>query len=221
MGQKRQQQQKDSKRKKEERQPQPPQQKDQGSPLLLAAAAVAIGLVACGLGSQALWGPAVGDNAGWLECGPQGTEHLSDVPAQGLHVLTLLGDEPPCAAGAGGASLRLSVDIDGFASHRPEGAPVLELRCGSEVGASAEEWLLEPVRQIVERDRPALMQRLVADGTLTRVAVDELQAYADVEDVEGWALFTPYGSAVRSTPAAIAAASQVEPTVVRPPPLKL
>lgn len=184
----------------------PPPPRQQGWALVAAAAAataVAAGLAAWVLGTQTLWGAEPG--AG-LECGPQGTEHLSDVPAQGLHVLTLLGGDdaagPPCAAG-GSASLRVSVDIDGFRSLRPEGAPALELRCDA---ASAEEWLLEPVRQIVERDRPALMRHLAADGTLTRVAVEELEEYADVEDVEGWALFTPYGSAVRPTPAAIASA---------------
>eukprot|EP01043_Picozoa_sp_COSAG02_P058979 COSAG02_NODE_7433_length_3015_cov_4.222565_2_plen_576_part_00 len=209
MGQKKKQQTAGGSSRKAQKAAEPPaQQKEQAWALLLAAAA--IGLVACVLGSQALWAAAAGGGGVVeYECGPQGTEHLSDVPAQGLHVLTLLGDgddgHPPCAGdGAGSASLRVSVDIDGFPSHQPEGAPVLQLRCGSE--AEAEQWLLEPVRQIVERDRPALMRRLEADGTLTGVAAGQLQEYADVEDVEGWALFTPYGSAVRPTPAAIAAA---------------
>lgn len=78
---------------------------------------------------------------GGPECGPPGTEHLSDVPAQGLHVLTAV-DGPLCAVGE--ASFRASVSVDGFAIDGD--APMVAVSCSADDGASLDHWLLEGVR---------------------------------------------------------------------------
>ena len=125
-----------------------------------------------------------------FECGPPGMEHLSDAPAQGLHVLTAV-DVNKCDEGA--VTFRVTVAIDGFAPLAA--APMVQVSCAAAQDShAAEEWLFEAVRQLVEVGRPRLHQRLAAVGQLTALAVDELGEFADVEDTVGWGFFTPYGT---------------------------
>lgn len=87
---------------------------DSSAPRLpLVAAAVSVAAVA----AAAVWlggaapSATVGSAAGHqLECGPITTEHLSELPAHGLHVLRAV-DGSPCSGGA--SSFRAYVYVDG------------------------------------------------------------------------------------------------------------
>eukprot|EP01044_Picomonas_judraskeda_P030436 COSAG03_NODE_10948_length_619_cov_31.817308_1_plen_139_part_10 len=82
-----------------------------------------------------------------LDCGPAGMEHLSDLPALGLHVLTAEGDSF-CAEGA--ASSSLTVHIDG--SPADGKAPTLDVAC--DFSGAVDSWLLTALKRLVATQVP-------------------------------------------------------------------
>jgi len=117
-----------------------------------------------------------------FECGPEGTEHLSDQPAHGLHVLSGSGCGEP-----GAASFLASVYVDGSAAEGD--APTVEVACSPP--ASIDDWLLTAVRREVAVGRPALHNRLQDSGVLTQYALHELSARSGLSH---WKFYTPYGT---------------------------
>lgn len=129
-----------------------------------------------------------------LECGPADMEHLSDLPAQGLHVLTAADAAASCAAGGAG-SFKVRVHTDGSAT--PGDAPPLELAC---TGANVNDWLVAALKALVSTERPALHNRLQAANSITSNAMMELSSRSGLDR---WNFFTPYGTPVAKNPAAI------------------
>ena len=82
-----------------------------------------------------------------LDCGPAGMEHLSDLPALGLHVLTAEGGSF-CAEGA--ASSSLTVHVDG--SPADGEAPTLDVAC--EFPGAVDSWLLTALKRLVATQVP-------------------------------------------------------------------
>ena len=142
--------------------------------------------------------------AGALECGPRDTVHLSDVPAQGMHVLSAAAGPASLCETGGTGSFSLSVWTDGYPS---AGAPpTLEMPC-PDAAASAEAWLLPRVRKLVQEERPRLHRRLRAElpEGVTSHVLDWLSTTAGPEpELAGrHGFFTPHGTAVEGTPAAL------------------
>jgi hypothetical protein len=116
-------------------------------------------------------------------------EHLSDVPAHGLHVLRLQTD---LACENGASVLQLIVYVDGSAS---TGA-VVDIPC-EQLSRRADHWKLR-IQALVKQQRPELHRRLHDSGVLTStVAAEFARPYADRDQGVGrWALFTPDGAPV-------------------------
>ena len=108
---------------------------------------------------------AVSEQQRWRRaCGAREMQHLSELPVQGMHVLSSAIDA--CEDGADSFAVKLWVD--GFS----DSAKLLELSCRP--GSSAEE-LLEPVRRAVKVQRPQLHRRLVSSGAMSKAVVSELR----------------------------------------------
>ena len=116
-------------------------------------------------------------------CGAREMQHLSELPVQGMHVLSSAIDA--CEDRADSFAVKLWVD--GF-SDSPK---LLELSCRSS-GSSAEE-LLEPVRRAVKAERPRLHRRLVSSGAMSKAVVSELRR---PPPRRSWKLFTALGAEV-------------------------
>ena len=114
-----------------------------------------------------------------LECGPEGMEHLSELPSQGMHVL-LLDSEPTACEAAGGTALRLKVYADGVASGEPS---ALELPC--DLDDAAMEPLLSELREKVEAARPLVHARLLRERKLSRDSAKHSRQSADAR-LEDW-----------------------------------
>ena len=108
-----------------------------------------------------------------LECGPEGMEHLSELPSQGMHVL-LLDSEPTACEAAGGTALRLKVYADGVASGEPS---ALELPC--DLADAALQPLLSELRGKVEAARPLVHARLLRERKLSRDSAKHSRQSAD------------------------------------------
>ncbi len=136
------------------------------------------------------------DDGPELDCGPEGMEHFSDLPALGLHVLTVEGSEF-CAEGASSSSLTVHVDGSPVAGD----PPTLEVACDGQ--GAIDSWLLTALKGLVATERPALLNRMQDSGELTPYALQELSSRPGLDR---WKFFTPYGTAIASQPAAIARA---------------
>jgi hypothetical protein len=176
------------------------------SPLLLAPLVLVAGVAAWYLGSadtdeapghRSLADDTASHGGPELECGPAGMEHLSDLPAFGLHVLSATGDGAFCADGASSASV--SVHIDGSATDGEP--PTLEVACKHHDAIGG--WLLTALKGLVTAQRPALLNRLQDSGALTSHAMHELSGRPGLNR---WNFFTPYGTPVAQQPAAVARA---------------
>ena len=136
-----------------------------------------------------------------LECGPEGMEHLSELPSQGMHVL-LLASEPTACEAAGGTALRLKVYADGVASDEPS---ALELPC--DLDDAALEPLLSELRGKVEAARPLVHARLLRERKLSRDSAKHSRQSADAR-LEDWRFYSPFGSELRSPASLLSALLQ-------------
>ena len=140
------------------------------------------------------------------ECGPQHTQHFSEFPAQGLHVLQLAEPDSACSqrvvsSGATeAATATLLVHVDDLESESP--VTTIEAAC-SPADATMEDWLFGAVREIVAQNRPQQWAKLRSKGTLSKDTV-QFELAADYRvGLDRWAAFTPYGSPAGGTPAEV------------------
>ncbi len=172
--------------------------------LNLATAPPIIAVVAL---TVALWLGPTGWNAvppppptpDWMagyECGPPHTQHFSEFPAQGLHVLQLAEPESACIQ-HGAATATLLVHVDDLELESPV---IIEAACSPADGVTMEEWLFGAIREIVARNRPQQWVKLQSKGVLSKDTV-QFELAADYRiGLDRWAAFTPYGSPAGGTP---------------------
>ena len=172
-----------------------PKGKERSGPLggVLLGAAV-VGAVGVGLWYARLLGPASSeggaDAGGGGEfsqgrCGPADREHFSEMPARGLHILTLPsgGEGGTCASGD---SLQTSLHVDGWKAEGPAG---LEVPCS---GAG----IVDTVRNAVAGRRMPQLESIKRNGFISQSAYQEL---AHRDGVNRWAFYTPGGSPITAT----------------------
>lgn len=120
-------------------------------------------------------------------CGPSGSEHLSEEPLQGLHVLKLPHASSGCAS-AGSGELEVEVYVDGVSSSAPPRVKV-PVTCNVSL-----QQILPDLREIVDVERPVLHQRLGREKRLTSLAAKELREGAATRPpTDQWRGFSPTG----------------------------
>lgn len=138
------------------------------------------------------YGEPVYNTSGPLECGPAELEHLSELPARGLHVLTLSDPHAGICEDGPGSSFEVRAYVDGYSG---VSAVPLTLSCDSALSARA--WLLRSLRRAVREHRPKvhadLRKRGVLQGTLA-----ESERERSPPPGLSWRLFTPFGTGLSS-----------------------
>lgn len=141
------------------------------------------------------WSPAcpVVQQERQLDCGPDTATHLSDLPAQGLHVFRAVDGGRRC--GEGNGALIAKVYVDGAAvADEGDSTPQIEVPCHDSRWQSEDSRLawVRSVQDLVARKRPALHETLRQSGAITDVALQEMTAKRPESSVARWAFFTPY-----------------------------
>ena len=135
-----------------------------------------------------LWGTAARSQQ-QLDCGPPDMEHFSEVPARGMHVLTLISGS--CDGAETTKALSFELHVDGIANtgHTP-GYSFLSVECLAGVGGG---HLSSRIREVVEQRRPAQFEWL--KRRLSRSAYGELtqRPGATRESADWVSFFTPVG----------------------------
>ena len=133
-----------------------------------------------------------------LQCGPEGLRHLSDVPFQGMHVLTADSDGI-CSSGE--SEFDVHVHVDGAETAHGQLPPVVRMPCDSATRSNAD-ILRHSVRTLVPAARAALHKQLRSSANITGETLDWLGASTPAKDTDdAWKLsqfFTPYGTPVSS-----------------------
>ena len=139
-------------------------------------------------------GEEVFEASGPLECGPRELEHLSDLPARGLHVLSLAPNVTTVGSGdeASSSGLSLAAHVDGYIATAP-----VPLTVSCQRSLSTDAWLLRALRDVVRQQRPRVHSHLRKHGllqsTLGRMERERLPPPG-----LSWRIFTPFGTALSS-----------------------
>jgi hypothetical protein len=132
-----------------------------------------------------------------LQCGPQGLRHLSDVPFQGMHVLTANSDGI-CSSGE--SEFDVHVHVDGAVTAHGQLPPVVRIPCDSTTRIA--DTLRSKIRTLVPAARAALHSQLRSSANITAETLEWLGASRSAQDTDDvWErsqFFTPYGTAVSS-----------------------
>lgn len=130
-----------------------------------------------------------------LQCGPPDLRHLSDVPFQGMHVLTT-NSHGICSSRESELTVRVHVD-GALAAHQLPS--VVRVPCESTTRSSAE-ILRAQVRSLAPAARAALHKQLRSSGNIAGEMLEWLSASV-LEDTDDWTLskyYTPYGTPIRN-----------------------
>ena len=138
------------------------------------------------------FGQPVYSTSGPLECGPAELEHLSELPARGLHVLTLSDPHAAICEGGPGSSFEVRAYVDGYSG---VSAVPLTLSCDSALSVRA--WLLRPLRRAVREQRPKVHADLRKRGLLQNTLAETERERPPPPGLS-WRLFTPFGTGLSS-----------------------